>query len=335
MSENTPLVGARISFLNSTYDEVMETDQQGRFSGAVKEASTVLIVPKYNSDNSFTVKYIEVTVHDNLSFDTIRLESPLKFIFHALDSTTNDIELKWKKYQDENFSYYSIHVFDSITSGSWKSIWTSASVIDTSAIVNLSPFKNNRVQLRIHSEFGEVMGSVPIFVKTSNINLLSHGGFEKDSALIYWKRTNAPIFIDSSTSYEGIACLLMKTTYDTAAAGLYGQTGAEYKGVKLEKNRSYELTFSYKIDGLGSAFKDGVWVVFENYYPKIWFYEKMSLEGIPYVDVGKKTYRYTSANWSRNSIVFSTVEEMNSFSFTILAEIENVWIDDVVLKIKE
>lgn len=213
--------------------------------------------------------------------------------------------------------------------------------VDIDGLEQYKTTTNSEVYFRVFvlNEYGQLGGSNIISVASINKNLLAGGEFENSNDLSYWDLTG-DIGIDNTDFHSGIGSALLSSTIDTVTNVISGTierwpvTENEMSiGIDLETDRDYTISFWYKLSGFGYMM-----------YPFNFYYYQNNQEKI-----NTTIYDYNWAGtwiplspfkvledtgWLFFSKTFNSDSDANAV-FHITSQVENVWIDELKIKIVE
>lgn len=343
-SNGEPLVDAKVDIDGLLQYQAM-TDEAGNFTIENVPAGThKLNANKTGTNNSFIQKsYDIVLTNEDLNLASIKLPNPVLIDTIILDSTTNLATILWNASSAEDFREYKLysHTTSGLdeTTGVLEHVSTNRN--DTSKQLQLEGLTEKYFRVFVMNEYGQLGGSNIRNVSTCNISLLYGGEFESNQDLSYWDWTaQGEVLISNVNAYSGLGCLYIQSEIDTVDNNLSGTIDRwptyewEFSSpIALEENRTYTLSFWYKLSGFGYMM-----------YPFNFYYVQDNEEKI-YTTI----YDYDwSGVWIPNSpfkilddtgwLYFSlsfTSDSNSKAVFYLSSEVEKVWIDNLELKVAE
>ena len=136
--------------------------------------------------------------------------------------------------------------------------------------------------------------------------------------------------------YAGLGCALLASEIDTVdSTGPADMISVNEMSITigLEKNRDYKISFWYKLSGVGYMMNPFNFYYYQNNQEKIFttiFNYNWNGEYIP----GTASKILDDTGWLYFSEVFTSDSESNAV-FHITTQVENVWIDNLKIKITE
>ena len=323
-----------------TIDGLMQykttTDSEGKFLINNISAGDHSIDAKRSYDSGgYIQKSFDIDVNGDLNLDNLLLPNPVSISSIQLDSATNMATIIWNKSFAEDFREYKLYSHN--TSGLDENTGTLVHVAtdanDTIKTVHIDNSSNMYFRVFVMNEYGLLGGSNIVNVQSENINLAKGGAFDNSDDLDSWDITG-DVEIDNSTYHNGTGSLYLHSTIDTnsTSGGFPVSTNEISSIIDLESNRDYTLSFWYRVTGYGYMMEPIKYYYIQNNDYKI----STSLNGsecggdtspVGPFEILNTVWLYYSADFTSDS------EDIANFHLT--TTIENVWIDDLQIKIVE
>lgn len=295
---------------------------------------------KSSTDNSFINKSYDIELQNNdLNFDLLVLPNPVLIDTILLDSLSNIATIKWNKSKAEDFREYKLysHSSSGLDESTGLLEHVTIDVNDTVKDIQLENLSTKYFRVFVLNEYDKLGGSNITSITSINKNLILGGGFNSLDDLNNWDTTEGNISISNNT-HEGLGSALLTSKIDTIDRNINNwsiSSNAVSTSIELEANRDYTISFWYKVSGLGNMMVSLIFSISQDNQEK--FHLPMYFDNWPGVGIPNNRSLYKllySSDWAYFSKTFTSDSESYA-TFEILSFLENVWIDNLEVKIIE
>lgn len=337
-SNGVPVKGAEVN-IDNLEQYSTTTDEKGNFyikNVSAGEAS--LNVEKSLENGAYSEQSYELKVNGDLTLSNLKLPNPVSLVSITLDSAINLATITWLSSTSDDFREYKLysHTTAGLDENTGTLEFVSTISSDTVFTKQLSANKEIYFRVFVMDDFGKMGGSNVLHISSSNLNLVGDGGFNEATSIATWSFSGS-YAIDAGSSQEGTAALHGKCTLDTSnglsASAIQLDRINMKKQVQVEAGNTYRLSFWYKVKGIGNMqFPLVINIIKDNAIESI---ETMSnsaswLNGTwipqgPFKILDESPWIYYEKDWTCNSSSYTELQ----FEFLL----ENVWIDDLKMKV--
>lgn len=338
-TDGKPVSGVKVNIDNLEQYKT-STDEKGYFSiQKVSKRTGNLNAEKTLDNGSNGVESFPIEVKSDMVLNDLKLPNPVSIVSNILDSTINKVTVVWQKSISDEFREYKLYSHTSPgldeSTGTLEYVGTGKN--DTAFTFTVASNQSFYFRVYVMDDFGKLGGSNIVSLKSSNPNLIGDGSFDQQNSLANWS-TTGNFSIDETILKAGFGSLKITGIVDSvnnskSSPAVISKSKMSVP-ISLNQGKDYEISFWYLASGVGymmyplnlSIKQDNS----EKYFHTFNNSSEFSLVWIPQSPnaiIEAKEWKFYKEIYTANSSSYAT--------FEISTQLENVWIDDLKIKIIE